>query len=415
MTQFFNLTDLGLASSSGQLMSQWLAYMQQVFPGYTPSSGNLEYILAQIFAAWAADVNAQASQGSEELFRQFGLQLMGVQPENGSPATTTVAVMAQDTQGYTLPVGTQFLLDNIYGFQSTQTLTIPAGSQAGVVQIAAVTPGSSYNGAGGSFGAQLNQQINWVLSVSITAPASGGADPETEEAYLDRLAATLTLSAPRPITAADYGVFALSFQPLAGTDQQDVGRASAIDGYEPAAGPGTILGAGAGSNPNTYNNEREVTVCVTDANGSALNNDTLIAIQAWLSSVRELNFIVNLTSPNYSPVYVQCSVYRNTAYSAATVQANVQEALVSLLVPSAWGLPPSSPIGWQNQPTVYYSVLESTIQTASGVDHIIEGSLTTGFAPSTGGTSDLLLPGPFPLPTTSDGTTIPLSAITVVN
>lgn len=423
MTTFFSLSDLGLSSSAGQLLTNWLSYMQTVFPGYTPNSGNLEYILAVIFASWAADVNAQATQGSKELFKQFGQQLIGVQPQLGTSATTIITVTAIDTQGYTLPAGTQLLLDNAFGFQTLQTLTIPAGSQSGTVIISATTPGSSFNGAGSVSGAVLNQQLNWVLSVGLQAPASGGTDPETEDAYLNRLAAELTLMAPRPITASDYSTLVLDFQPVGGTDQEDVGRATAIDGYD--------------ANPlsptyNTYNNERMVAVCVTDSSGNALNTDTMYGIggtQAtpilnspnwgvvgWLQSLREVNFIINVVAPNYSPIYVACSVFRQSNYTAATVQMNVQAALIAFLSPATWGMPPGGGVGWNNQPTIYQSAIENAVQNAAGVDHIVTGTLGMGFGASPSPSiNDLLMPGPFPLPTTTNGATIPLTAITVVN
>lgn len=401
MSTFFALSDLGLTASPSQLLQQFLNFMQQTYPGYTPQSGNLEYIMAVIFASWASDVANQASQGSAELFNQFGQQLIGVQPENGSSATAVITIMAIDTQGYTLPAGTQFLLDNAVGFTSIQSVTIPSGQQSANVTIAAVSSGSDSNGAGSQTGAVLNQQINWVLSVGIVTEASSGTDPETSDAYLNRLANQLQLMAPRPVTAGDFGTFAVNFQPAAGTDQQEVGRATAIDGYDP--------------NALTYGNEREVAVCVTDSSGNALNSDTMTAVRLWLESLREVNFIINVVAPSYSPIYVSCSVVRNTAYSAATVQSNIQSALVTLLSPTNWGLSSSGSLAWVNQPTIYGSVVESTIQQTSGVDHVVTGSLAMGFSPSPGSFVDLALPGPFPLPTTSLGSTVPTSAFTVTN
>jgi hypothetical protein len=61
-------------------------------------------------------------------------------------------------------------------------------------------------------------------------------------------------------------------------------------------------------------------------------------------------------------------------------------------------------------------MVENAIQAAGGVDHVVTGTLSVGSAPNpSGGTGDLILPGAFPLPTTSNGQTLPISGFTVVN
>jgi hypothetical protein len=407
VTQFFALTDVGLATDVGSLMQNWLNYMQSTYPGYQPSAGNLEYVQALIFCTLAADVATQASSGATELFSQFGQQLLGIPVEGGASAVAVVQVSAVDSQGYTLPSAAQFLLDSNTGFQSYQTTIIPAGSTTAIVPIAATTPGTAGNGLG-SVSAILNQTYDWVSAVSIVTPSSGGVDAEDPDAYVTRLTNEIKLMAPRPITASDYGTFALSFQPTAGTDQQEVGRATALDGYDPnyLTDGGTQFG-----------NERTITICVTDSSGNALNADTMAAVQAWVQTYREVNFIVNVIPPTYVPIYVKVSVARNPTYTAAAVQANIQGSLVGLLSPANWGFPTDSSTmgGWVNEPTLYQSVIESTIQQSAGVDHIVNNTLGFGLTAGSTNTGDLALTGGIILPTTSSGATVPLSAITVVN
>jgi hypothetical protein len=407
VTQFFALTDIGLSTDVGTLMQTWLDTMQDTYPGYQPSAGNLEYVQALIFCTLAADVANQASSGATELFSQFGQQLLGVAVEDGASAVAVVQVVAVDSLGHTLSAGSQFLLDSVAGFESYQDVIIPAGNTTAVVPIAATTAGIAGNGLGNT-SAILNQSFDWVSTVSIVTPSSSGVDAEDPDAYVTRLTNEIQLMAPRPITAMDYGTFVQSFQPTVGTDQQEVGRATALDGYDPnyLTDGGTQFG-----------NERMITICVTDSSGNALNTDTMAAIQAWIQTYREINFIVNVIPPTYVPIYAQVSVARNTQYTAAAVQANIQSALVTLLSPANWGFPQDYGLagGWLNEPVLYQSVIESTIQQTAGVDHIINGSLGFGLAAGSTNTGDLALTGGIVLPTTSAGATIPLSAITVVN
>jgi hypothetical protein len=398
---FFRLADLGLPTSQQQFLSMWLAAMQAAYPDYTPAQGNLEVLQAQVFASWAAAVAQLCNQGASELFRQYGLQLIGLPYQQGVAAQTTVTVTAADTLGHFLPAASQLTLtqsNSQVGFLTATPLTIPAGQQAGTVVVIAAQTGVAFNGASGP--AQLISQTDWVTGVSVTSPAQGGVDPEDDDHYLIRLAATLQTLAPRPITAQDYATISLDFQPQAGTDQQQIGRAAAVDGYDPPT--------------NTYGNEREVTVCVTDQLGNAVNQDTMSALQAWLVSMREINFLVNVVAPNYTTLYVSVTVAPAGGWAPQTVAANVQQAVLSYLNPQTFGLPVGVNVGWETQQQVYLSRVEAVIQQAAGVDHIQAGSLAVDVNPQPSNTTqDLLLPGAFPLPVTTTQT-VPLSAITVL-
>lgn len=410
---FFSLASLGLPVSAAQMMQTWFTAMQAAYPGYRPSLSSPEYVQAQVFASWAADTAAMCSAGSTELWRQYGTQLLGVPFEPGVAASAVATVTAVDTAGYTLPQGTQVTL-TLNGaqlaFQTATTLTIPNGSSSGTVTVVALQTGVAFNGATNP--AQLVSQINWVSGVSVAAPASNGVDQESDDQYVQRLASTAQLLGYATVTAPDYAARALNWVPLPATDQQEVGRATAIDGYDPTS--------------NTLGNEREVTVCVTDANGLALNNDTLYGIggssgniitnpaqwgvAGWLASFREMNFIVNVVSPNYTPVYVAVTLHAAPGFTTATVQANVQSALLAYLSPPNFGLPQGATVGWTNSQTVFHSRVEAIIQNTQGVDHVSLLAVDVNSHPTN--TADLALPGPFPLPTSSV-TTIPTSAITV--
>lgn len=415
MTNFFSLNDLGLSSSSAQILQTWLDQMQEAYPGYTPSAANLEYVQAQIFASLAADLASLCSNGATELFRVYASTLVNLPYQQGVAAqavvtiaanasASTVATLSQTlstggpiltipvaalpygiaagsfvitdptlahtqtyttsgasagatqvpissatpnfayppgstftgTQAFDLPPQTQFNLDS-FGFVNLADLTLNAGTSVNVT-LTAVQSGTAYNGAGQGGIIQTVQQLPWINTVTLVTPGANGQDPEDDAHYLDRVTTELQLQAPRPITANDYGLMALNFNPFPGTDQQEVGRATAIDGYDPGThtftatttntsatltvvssftgvSPGSVL-SGAGIQANTtvlsintgantllmslpatagasgvtitstgsYNNPREVAVAVTDDNGYALNTDTLYGYPNGTSS-----------------------------------------------------------------------------------------------------------------------------------
>lgn len=417
MAIFFQLSDLGLPTTRAEFLQIWLNAMQAQYPGYSPAAADPEYVQAQIFASWAADLAQLCTAGGTELFRQYLTKLIGLPFQQGTPAQAIVTITAADTAGYTLPTLTQLTLTldgSQVAFETAAPLTIPNGSSTGQVTVIAVQPGTAFNGATGP--AQLVSQINWVTGVTVVAPATNGVDLEDDDQYVQRGAGDMKLLAMRPINAADFAQMAINFTPAANSDQQLIGRATAIDGYNPV--------------DNTYGNERMVAVCPTDGAGSAVNNDTMYGIggssvsvvtnpatwglAGWLQSLREIGFLVNVVAPNYTPIYTAVTVKGTLGYAPATVKADVQAAVLAYLNPQNFGLPQGAISGWNNTPAIYLSRVEAAIQNVQSVDHIAAGTLAVDINPSpTNTTNDLVLPGPFPLPITNE-TTVPLSAITVI-
>lgn len=463
---FIDLSSLGLATTTTELLDEWLAFMQATYPGYQPDTlGNggpmpLEYVQAQSLAALLSDVSQTGVVVPDAIVRAFGTKLFGVPYLTGTNAQAVVQITAVDTQGHTLPAGTDIdLAGGTVGFTTTQDLTVPAGQSTGQVIVTATQVGTASNGAGSP--AELVSLVDWVSSATVVTPSSGGVDPESDTDYQTRLSATLQLQAPRPITAQDFATMALSFAPAAGTDQQEIGRATAIDGYQdanatftlsltsgsttatittpPATGvypaqgasitgtdipAGTIVNSATTStvtlsNPasatasvtatvsGTLGNERTVTTIAARADGTAPNNDTLTAAQTWLAGYREANFNVAVVAPTYTNVYVTVSCHLYPGFSSTATASTIQQAIINFLSPATFG---EAAFGDSNQwfsgCTIYYSQLMSVIQSAAGgaVQNIVDGSLKLGTAASPTGTADLVLPGPVGLPESSTST-----------
>jgi hypothetical protein len=451
-------------SSQSELYQEWLAYMQAVYPGYVPAPANPENVQALGIAAIMADAVQTGVVVPPAIVRNLGTKLFGVAYQQGTPAIAVIQVTAIDTAGHTIEAGKDLTL-GIYGFATQADLIIPAGSSTGTVTVVATQPGSDPNGAMNP--TSFVSIIDWVIGVTALAPASGGVEPESDDAYQTRLVSQLRLRAPRPITASDFATMSFSFPPAAGTDQQLIGRATALDGYVKAGAafvvaenstttltvttpPGTGIVAAQGatitgtnipsntivnsatsgtivmSKPattsasgvtatvgGTLGNERTETVGVTLADGTATNTDTKAALALWLESFRELNFDVDVIDPTYTTVYVTVSVHLFPGFDPAATISAIQAAVVSFLSPTNFGLPPfGNQAAWLNGTTIYASVLSSIIQNAAGgaVQYIVDGSLRLGTAPAPAGIADLTIPGPIALPQSSTGTV----AVTVV-
>jgi uncharacterized phage protein gp47/JayE len=133
---------------------------------------------------------------------------------------------------------------------------------------------------------ELIDSLGFVQSITLTNPTTGGIDAEEDEDYLNRLSLQLQLLAPRPIVPSDFAAIAL--------DIPGVGRALAIDGYNPADG--------------TTDNERMITIAAVDTLGAAIPADTKQQLASFLEDRREVNFVINIIDPTYTTVDVTFQV-----------------------------------------------------------------------------------------------------------
>ena len=278
-------------------------------------------------------------------------------------------------------------------------VVVEAGHNTATVTLVASERGTEYNGLTGTV--ELVDAIAWVSEVAIVGESSGGVNQETDEEYENRLAGALALQAPRPITAADFATMA--FDAPTSTIGASVGRATAIDGYNPEAA--------------TYGNERTVCVFAVNAQGLALTSEARTKLKEWLQGYRELNFVIFVWDASRTKLYVTTQVHCLPGYSSEAVAANVKAALLSYINPASWGNPSAQTTGvnsWLNSTAGFNVVrinkLINICESVPGVDYVPVGQLKLGTAPSPAGTVDVTLAGPAPLPE-SESATILVSAV----
>jgi hypothetical protein len=108
-----------------------------------------------------------------------------------------------------------------------------------------------------------------------------------------------------------------------------VGRAVAMDGYEPLDG--------------TWYHARQITLIVTDAAGEALPDATKNQIRAFLEDTREVNFLVPVVDAAYAPTDVQFEVTAYAGQNVDLVNAICTDAVTQLLSPRYYRLGTTSP------------------------------------------------------------------------
>jgi baseplate J-like protein len=205
-------------------------------PGWSPSDADQLVIAAGILAGWAADNANVAAVVLPAVFRAFGTQLSGIPYSQGTYATassTWAFTSPAPAGGYQIDGGTAVLIDGQAFYVQTE-VDVTVGAVSANVTLVANQPGAAYNGLGGvDQPAQPNEQIDWVASVTILGPSSGGADQEDDPTYANKLANLLTLQKISVVNAADTPV-ALTSDICAQATGITVGRATSIDGFYPA-------------------------------------------------------------------------------------------------------------------------------------------------------------------------------------
>lgn len=364
------------------LATDALTYLAQQQPGYVARPGNLETWLVQAMARMCAETAQVAAQVPLAVFQYFGTQLLNLPPLQGSSATLTATINVVDAAGYLIPAGTTvaYPLSSTTNmlFRTTADFSIAAGATSsglGSVTFTAVTPGTAANDLPPTTLSMVDA-LSFVTSIVSTSISSGGADPETQQTYLNRLAAELQLLSPRPILPADFAALA--------RNQAGVARAIALDGYNPSSG--------------SFGNERMVAVAVIDSGGLALEGSAAAAVATALQNAREVNFVVNVVDPAYSTVNVAAQVVLEPGAAAATVLPACQAALTALLSPAHWGdsLVDGAWLGqWINTPTVRYLSVGAAVAAVPGVAYVSGLQMSLGSGSYAAG--DLGLPGAIPL------------------
>jgi hypothetical protein len=144
---------------------------------------------------------------------------------------------------------------------------------------------------------------------------------------------------------------------------------------------------------------------ITDDNGDALTPADMDAELAWLETYRPQNYLLSVTGPSYTTIYVTCLVKVLPNYDPSSIEANAQTALLNWLSSAYWGNPSNQSNVWLNSGDGFNIVRYKeaiAVATVPGVAYV--DTLTLGTSPSPGGTSDITMAGPAPLPLSTDST-----------
>lgn len=337
------------------LVNQFVLNMQTLLPGWNKLEGLTEMALAESLALIVTQLIYAINRLPGALV-QAVLQLFGIFPLPGSPATTTVTFNLANSDPYTVPAGSRVLL--VLGTQAyifTTDVAAENASGATTVTVAATATSNSAAPNGTAVGTPVTvlDTLYSVNSAVLATVPSGGADPESNQAWLNRgttalraLNSTLVL----PAQFEDYATANGAYRAFVQNDY-DVTIAAAANGV--------------------------VSVAVIGQNNSLLSGAAKVAMQQAMNAEAQANLVVRVVDAAVTSVPVTATVMSDGTQLASEVQTAVTSAIQAWLDTDTWP--------WDG--IVRLSKLYNVIETVPGVDYVVSvtvpatDQVLTGFGP----------------------------------
>lgn len=396
--------ELALVGDTVTLTNTGIDYMETVVPGFQARPGNPETIMIEGAGQIAGELLEQAMIVPSEAFAALGTTVFGIPMNDGQQAfAPAVVTWASDTPASTLLADSQVAVPNadgnMYVFTTDRDLVAPSGGGQQSCILIARDEGADMNN---SFGAcQMIDEVEGIQSI-VADVATGGADEETAEDYLDRLTALIALLAPRPILPEDHAAMASTVP--------GVGRVTVKNLYYPgttARDAGLAVGDFAAYTPQpppaaaATNVARCTTVAITGLNGVEPDQQLMTDVYNLLDANREVNFLNFVMKPVYTSVDIRAVVIPYPNRTKADAIASSEDMLRTWLSPETYGIAPGSS---QSDPWA----TDTKLYLYEAVDFINRGSATwrceqvfmklSSQDDTSWVAADINLPGVFPIP-----------------
>lgn len=325
------------------------ATLQARIPDWSPTPTNIEVMLMEALALEVGETVFSLNRIPESMVRVL-LSLYGIEFDSGQPPVVDLLFTAQDTDGYTVPAGTEvavLMSNNEYiSFFTDTELTITEGNATGTVGATATVFTNIANGIASGTDGELVDAIVGIDAVETASVVADGRLPENVEQWTFRGVQRLRRLVDTLVIPQHFIQAAL--------ENTLVVRANAVDNYDPTADPPGVPGDHPGN----------VTVVVY-GDGAPLSTAEKTTLRDSLEQRALANLIVHVIDPTITTVNVTASIAVEATATEATVITAVETRLAEYLNPATWP--------WAG--TVRRNELISVIDQVPGVDYV--DSITT--------------------------------------
>lgn len=296
------------------LVADIFNYIKSQQPLWVENDANLDTWIARATANKAAENRTLLSDVPDTIFQWFGSSIVAIPPVDAQPATGNTTWTLIDNAGHTIPAGTFVGIRNANGdlvtFQTINDVIVSPGSTTtavGEVLIEALDTGIAASDLNSV--PELITVIDWVASIALVAPTSGGVEAETEEEFLDRLTRKIQSLSTVPVLIDDFASATLDASP-------SVYRAVAIDLYNPLHNLLTANQASAETDATGIANESNATIASTAA--QAADGSKSVSLTA-IAAADMFVLVPNIIPPAAGSIAV---VPGNKYTALASIRAN---------------------------------------------------------------------------------------------
>jgi hypothetical protein len=144
--------------------------------------------------------------------------------------------------------------------------------------------------------------------------------------------------------------------------------------------------------------ENAIAICCVDSSGTGITAQLKSDVDAYLQSLRQQNFIINVLDPAYTVIDVTWAGIKRPGTTKVDVDSRVNAALANYFDPANWGMPtwPVNSLGFDRVTTVRAQELYALMNNVEGLDYVTSLTFSAGAGATQDG-SDKTLLGTFPM------------------
>jgi uncharacterized phage protein gp47/JayE len=311
--RIFDLSDQDIVTAA-------IAALQLNLPGWVPREGNSEIVILESIALEVAEGIVAINRLPGAVVQAL-LLLAGVDKDFGAAPTAGATFTMGDTNGYTIPAGTQMYLSledgtSVKFLVQIPGLTIPPGSLSGTVPIISDIFTASANGIVAGTRMTLADPLPFIERVELATDVADGTDPETDDQWRDRGVARLSRLSDALVVPRHFEAAAL--------ERPEVSRAVGIDLYDPAVGP------------NPGDNPGHMTVAVLGENGATLSTEAKDLIEQDMESRAVAILDVHVVDVTIVTIPLAVQVHVFAGFDPAIVTQSIKDAINAYVDPLTW-------------------------------------------------------------------------------
>lgn len=306
-----------------------LAAVADLVDGWQPAEGDFEVAIIEATSITTATAMAEIKSTARNNYAGFGENIVRLTRSGATPSGSQVTINVQDDAGYLIPAGFQAVFATPGGdsvaVATTQDAIVTAGdTSVGAVPVASLEAGDDRNGATGT---DIDRDpLDYVTSVVLEQPTSGGTDEEPLQEYLDEVVAKAQRISFLPLTPDDYASAALEVPGIA--------RALVLNRYDPATAPTDAPG--------------HITIIAVDSDGIAISDLKQAELETYLTSVDQiLGATVHTMDVVTDTIDVTVTLKAADGVADADAEAAAEAAITALLDPAKWNVDLSKPGHWK--------------------------------------------------------------------